>query len=528
MSILNEQTFTDVRETRELIDYVVKASKESVCATMGPDGRLQVINNNGKPTVTKDGVSVAKALDFNEPRKNLIAKIIMEPSIKTDQEVGDGTTTTVFMMEAFYTSLKDRMSFRGIRYVDGLVERTRQILNDLVIPGDVQSERFRQMLMTTSNYETEIVDTVLKIYRDYEDPNILLKEAPTLPEDSVETNTQVYIPGAYATDEFLPRGNADGIRVAGTNKPYRVAVIDDHFSVIEGQSFAKFIMQDKDTPYQGDLIIFARNFDPTVINILKSQIQPLGITVVPYRIEAGGSLGSNIMRDLAEIIGTRTLTKLGDMTDADMKDFTTPMMITRNSIMFDRETNEHVNEICGGIVSELKARYDVLNVIDRQTPIGLSLMDRISRLSGSNIIIKVTGTVPSEAKERYYRFEDAIKAAKTGKIFGILPGIGWGYLTAAKLLKEEIIPENDFEKEYLDIFLDALCSPYRHLTGDQFFTPGSTPKFLDLVTGKESTTVDTVFDNAAATMTALSGGWSTAKTLGKLNNVMGRSMKSYI
>lgn len=529
MSILNEQTFTNSADTRKLVDEVVEYAKQSVCSTMGPEGQYVVINNNNKPLVTKDGVSVAKALDFNEPRRNLIANIIMEPSIKTDQEVGDGTTTTVFMMEAFYSKFKDQMTFRGIRYLDGLVERTRKILNDMVIPGDVHSERFRKMLMTTSNYETEIVDTVLKIYREYDNPNIILREVPSLPEDTVETNTQVYVPGGYAADEFTPRTNADGIRALDGVDGYRVVVIDHHFSNVDAGKLAQLVLEDKSVPYQKPIVIFARNFDPVVLTILKNQIQQLGVNIIPFRIDAGGSIGAGVVRDLCEILGTTAISDMSGITETQLKEIHVPMVLGPRAVFFDRKENEHIDQVCDVIVSELQARYDQMTVIDRQTPIGLILMDRISRLSGSNVIIKVTGTVPSEAKERYYRFEDAIKAAKTGKIFGVLPGIGCGYLGAAKILFMERDPKDAFEEKLLMDFIEVLESPYKHLTGqNDYQTKNQKPaQFLDLVTGEVSERVDNVFDNAAATMTALSGGWSTAKTLAKLNNIMGRSMKQY-
>lgn len=528
--VFNEITYTNQENTRELVDEVVNATYEAVCSTAGPEGQYVVINELDNPNVTKDGVSVAKAIDFNEPRRNLIAKIIMEPAIKTDVEVGDGTTTTIMMMTALYQKFKDKLSFRNTRFLDMLVEETRQILSDLVIPGDVHSETFYRMLLTTANYEADIVDQVIEIYRKFDKPNITLELTPALPKDVVVTNSLVYVVGNYATDEFRPSSNADGMKfLGGDGKAWRAVIIDGHFNAIDAKSLA-MLMKDSDGEgvYQGEIVIFATNFEPSVIAILKNNIQRYQVKITPYRINAGGSLASNILKDLADILGTQTVTEFVHIQQEHLKDITTKSILTQNAVTFDPSEDKWVEVVCQGIVGTLTPRYEAMSVLDRQKPIGRNLLDRISRLSGTNVIIKVTGEVPSDATERRDRFEDVIKAARTGRIYGILPGIGWGYLEAGRQLLKMVRPENEWQEELLKEYLEVLTQPYTQLTGvDYTITEDGTPMFLDLVTGHTSSDVTTVFDNAAATMTALSGGWSTAKTLVKLHNICGRSMKSY-
>jgi chaperonin GroEL len=526
--VFNEITYTDSATTRELVDEVLSAAYEAVCSTAGPEGQYVVINELDSPNVTKDGVSVAKAIDFNEPRRNLIAKIIMEPAIKTDVEVGDGTTTTVMMMSALYQQFKDKLSFRNTRFLDMLVEETRQILSDLVIPGDVHSETFYRMLLTTANYEEDIVDEVIKIYRQFDKPNITLELTPALPKDVIETNSLVYVLGSYATDEFRPSSNVEGLKFMGNEGTrWRAIVIDGHFNAVDASSLTK-LMADGDAMYSGDIVIFATNFEQSVIAIIKNYIQRYQVKITPYRINAGGSLASNILKDLADILGTQTVTEFTHIQEEHLVDIQVKSILTQNAVTFNPAESETVRDICKGIVDNLTPRYEAMTVLDRQKPIGRNLLDRISRLSGTNVVIKVTGEVPSDATERRDRFEDVIKAARTGRIYGVLPGIGWGYLEAGRQLLRMVRPQNEWQEELLKEYLHVLTQPYTQLTGvDYIITDDGTPMFLDLVTGHSSSEVTAVFDNAAATMTALSAGWSTAKTLAKLHNICGRSMKSY-
>lgn len=517
MSILTEQTFTDNVETRKLVDEVVQKAYESICSTLGPDGRFVVINQNNKPKVTKDGVSVAKALDFNEARRNLIADIIKEPSIRTDVEVGDGTTTTVFMMYNLYRVFKDKMSFKDVRFIDKLVKETIEAINELVIPGDINSDVFRKMLMTTSNYEEEIVDKVLEIYRTHDNPNIKLENCPTLPADQIVETKEIMFPGNYGKDIFAPAYPGILNIPAKTNCP--VIIVDGVVTMIVMSKLSGVLGENK------TCVLFARSFEPMALSVIQS-INNQGVCkLIPYKVEAAGSLGSNIMSEFGQLVGVQPVASFDDVYElAEIQKATTGFILTNTGVMFNKE-DETVSAIADKILSELTPRYEKMNTMEKQTPIGLSLFTRISRYRANNVIIKVTGTVPSEATERYYRYEDAMKAAKTGSIYGILPGIGWAYLTVAKQLIERYSNEEltAQQSELVMDFASVLTQPYCYLTGNSI----EEPKFFDLVTGEEESIPTSVYDNAAATMTALTGAWSCCKTLAKINNVMGRSMSNY-
>ena len=519
MSMLTEITFTNALATREIIDEVVEHSFESVCSTMGPNGRYVVINEKNMPKVTKDGVSVAKALDFNEARRNMIAKIIMEPSIKTDAEVGDGTTTTVFMTYHLYKAFGDKMTFKNIRYLDDLVDKAREFISSLVIPGDIHSDQFRHMLMTSSNYETEIVDKVLGIYREHQDPNIEFQNCPNLPADEVEHTREIKFEGNFATDNFVP--NSGKLTIPAGN--VYIVIVDGPI-----QSFpVNWLANMEGHADNRTVVIMGRNFDPMAISQLNAFNQSLGkVKYIPYKLNAAGSLGTQTIGDLGGLICDYSPFFSVDAVDFNVLTLNdVKLVLTTGGIIIDK-SEPGIEERAEHILEGLDNRYATLTVMDKQTPVGRSLFRRIGRLRANNVMIRVTGTVPSEATERYYRYEDVIKAARTGKEFGVIPGIGYGYLMAAEYIAS--LPEqSDEDLNRLRLFFQqVLVAQYEHLTGNLYSGVGSA-SYIDLVTGEESIVPVNVYDNAAATLTALKGAWSTAKTLGKISNVMGRSNTSY-
>lgn len=520
MSVLLEKTFTAKDETREIVDEVVQCAFESVCSTMGPNGRYVVINQTNLPKVTKDGVSVARALDFNEARRNLIAKIITEPSTKTDKEVGDGTTTTVFQMYQLYNAFKDKLTFKNLRYLDALLRDVRTHIESLIIPCKVDTPEFRSMLMTTSNYEESIVNKVMEIFTQYDKPNIRLVRVPALKDDEIDLTSDIFFPGAFAMDGMNDKHGAAGMKLDVDN--VNIVIVDDSIRTITKDSLS--IITGKD--YNKLTLLFARNYENNALQQINQFNNELNrFAILPIQLHAAGKLGATLFSDLGALLGVNPIFDLREVSESDIGSNKAKFAVTARGVYVNAE-QENVASILAELLAPLDERYEAMTVVDRATVIGRNLHDRIGRLRANNVTIKVTGVTDSDASERYYRYEDVMKAARTGLQYGVLPGIGYGYMQASEFVANQ--PEqSDEELEQLRIDLsDLLTKQYTHLTG---LKQGDADygKYIDLVTGEVSDKPTAVFDNAAATTIALDGAWATAKTLGKLNNVMGRSNQSY-
>lgn len=519
MSMLTEQSFTKRNETRDIINEVMENAFESVCSTMGPNGNYVIINQLNKPKVTKDGVSVAKALDFGESRHNLIANIITEPSIKTDNEVGDGTTTTVFMTYHLYKTFADLMTFKNTRYLDSLVQEAVNYVSTLIKPGDIHSQEFRNMLMTSSNYEEEIVEKILEIYKSYKNPNITLQQCPSLGKDEIQFTKEIKFDGQFAQNSFVPQSGNIFFREGEA----KVILIDGSVGSI---SAAFFDGINKGGVPKETIIIMARNFEPGAIAAINAMNQRLGgIIYLPYKLHAAGSLGTDTLSDLGKLLEIEPVFGLENVEFDLIKDNDIDIVLSVTGVMMSKGITV-IEKRAEEILIGLDERYARQSIVDRQTAIGRELFRRIARLRANNVTVKVTGVTPSNTTERYYRYEDVMKAARTGQEFGVIPGIGYGYLMASNWIEKEFPQQSDegLEKCRL-LFINVLRQQYIHLTGKPY--EGGTPTYVDLVTGEEAETPMNVYDNAAATMIALKGAWSTAKTLGKISNVMGKSNSSY-
>ncbi|QZA70706.1 GroEL-like type I chaperonin [Erwinia phage AH04] len=520
MSVLAEQTFTNQQDTRDIVDEVMQNAFESVCSTMGPNGRYVVINQTNRPKVTKDGVSVAKALDFNEARRNLIAKIITEPSIKTDNEVGDGTTTTVFQTFQLYNKFKDKMSFKNLRYLDQLIRDVKAHIATLIIESKVTDDKFRAMLMTSSNYEESIVETILEIFSKYDKPNISLIRTPALKKDEIDLTNDIFFEAAFGFDQMNSRLGSKGFVV----DPHGalIVLVDDTIRTVHPDSLS--LMSNVD--YARPVLLVARNFESNAlqeINRYNSEIDRQAI--VPIQLSAAGRLGAALFEDLGTLLGAKPIFDLRTVGKTDVYSNEAGFVIKARGIYIDA-SQEYVVPAIEEIVKPLDERYEALSVVERATVIGNVLFSRISRLRANNITIRVTGVTDSDTSERYYRYEDVMKAARTGLQYGVLPGIGYAYMEASKFVKA--LPQQSDEglEQLRQDLADLLTYQYTYLTGIEQ-TDADYGKYVDLVTGEVSDQPTAVFDNAAATMIALEGAWATAKTLSKINNVMGRSNQSY-
>lgn len=520
MSVLTETTFTNKDDTRAIVNEVMENAFESVCSTMGPNGRYVVINQTNRPKVTKDGVSVAKALDFNEARRNLIARIITEPSIKTDNEVGDGTTTTVFQTYHLYNKFKDRMTFKNLRYLDNVIREVNAYISTLINQCDVDSDQFRGMLMTSSNYEEEIVNTVLEVFKKYDKPNISLVRVAALKEDQIDLTTDIHFDAVFADDQVNSKLGSTGFKAAQGS--VNVVIVDGSLRTMSNDILA--LLSGKD--YEKPTLLIARNFEANAIQVINQHNSYIGRTaVIPIRLNVAGSLGSAVFSDLGELLDVPVLFDLHAITAPDIHLNEATFTIKARGLYID-QTSEHVVSTLPEMLRPLDERYEAMTVVERQHVIGRSLFTRISRLRANNVTIRVTGVTDSDAMERFYRYEDVMKAARTGLQFGVLPGIGYGYMEAAKFVSAQP-KQSDEELEQLHQDIAKLLTyQYTHLTGIELSDPDF-GKYIDLVTGEISDKPTAVFDNAAATMIALEGAWATAKTLGKINNVMGRSNQSY-
>lgn len=535
-----ETSFTPRNDTVNLVRDVVEKAYDSVVSTMGPNGELALIIDVNQPVVTKDGVRVAKALDFNDIRLNSIAKLITSAAIKTDDIVGDGTTTTVMMVRNLFNQFDGEMNFHTARILDELVDETKAYLTDLVkevTPGDY---RFNKMVRTTSNYQDDISETVIKLFKDYNAPNIVLKKGNGNAEDVIETNNRISFSGRYAT----PQLQFGTIRGMVNVENSLVVVINNDVREIDNSELIK--LRDIIVNTQKPVYLFARSFDNQVHDALINlnniinrtlQTQQQTLFIIPFTVHSPGSLAAETVNDLGKLLNVTPINNLEGMVTEIVEDSLLPpgesFSLDISGIYFDAESSPIVERRANEILERIQRVYEGMNFSEKASYMGKFMLTRISRLLAENVTIIVSGLTEAEITERYYLYEDAIKVAASSVRFGALPGIGWGYNQAAQYLYEkyqhlDTTPSESDRVMWVVVkkFTRALVGQYEHLSGVEYsFTAQN--KYFDLVTLEWNDEPADVFDNGSSSIVALEGGWSVVKRLTKLSCILGKSNTSY-
>lgn len=566
-----EQAYTGVEETRQIVDEVVDAAFNSVCSTMGPNAKFALVIEINEPIVLRDGVKVTKALDFNEIRRNSVAKTITSAALRTDEQVGDGTTTTVFMVHELYTRFKDRIDFQTVKVLDALVAETKKILLEQVEEVTPKSDKFKRMVYTTTNYQKSIADTVIDLIGRYKTPRFTLKKGNGHVEDYITINDGIVFNGRYV-DPLKPQtrnhafyGEANVLIIDGP-----VNTLNPQLLTYISTAIAKSV--DAASKAAKPVVVIARHFENGPLNEIiainnglqkRLDVSTMIPCIIPYVLDAAGTSGSNIFKDLGRLLDVPVYPSVPTPSKEEPL-LEKPVVVDLDMFGVKFDTTDAVTQQrVTAILNELEPMYDGMTITQRASVIGKLLENRIGRLRAENIEILVSGMTEAEITERFYLYEDACRAAETSLRFGVMPGIGYGYNTAALQIEqayrkwvnvagkdnrqcERCLGDNPVGEgiEYLfgiqcpsishkkldfivTQFIQALTAQYRFLTGLDFNFEGDNV-YPDLASGKEDTNIpSTVFDNGCASICAIEASWSVVRRLGNLSVIMGKSNHSY-
>ena len=220
------------------------------------------------------------------------------------------------------------------------------------------------------------------------------------------------------------------------------------------------------------------------------------------------------------------------MIDLNIKPINNPVSLEVTYLELSSELDVYKDRV-KPIVERLESLYESMSVSERATVLAQHTYHRLSRLRAQNVTLFVSGTTTPELSERYYLYEDVVKAAASSLTYGVIPGIGYGYNEAAKMLYEKYllndVLDNTHKEELLFCLCDVLMSQYNFLYNENVSLRDELVNlvYIDLVTGEESTIPNNVYDNGAAAISALEGGWSVTKRLINLNTIQGKANYSY-
>src|SRR5471030_415190 len=450
-----KQLIFDEQARQALLKGVQKLSR-AVVATLGPKGRNVVIDKKfGSPTVTKDGVTVAKEIELEDPYENMGAQMVREVASKTSDAAGDGTTTATVLAEAIYreglkyvTSGASPINIqRGInKAVEAAVDQLTKIAKKVK-----DKEEIKQVATVSANWDTTIgeiiADAMDKVGKD---GTITVEE-----NKSIETTLDV-VEGMQFDKGYLSPYFA-------TNAEAQEAILEDAYVLIHEKKISnlqEFLPLLQVVAKSGKpLLVIAEEVEGEALAALVVNKIRGTINVCAVKAPGFGDRRKAMLEDIAVLTGGRCITedlglKLENLTIADLG--------KAKRITVDKENTTIVEG--GGKSSDIQGRVkQIRRQIDETTSDydREKLQERLAKLAGGVAVINVGAATETEMKEKKARVEDALHATRAAVEEGIVAGGGVALLRTAKVI-DNLNLEGD-EKIGSQIVRRAIEHPIRML-----------------------------------------------------------------
>ena len=441
-------------DARSRLKRGVDQLAEAVKVTLGPKGRNVVIDKKfGSPTVTKDGVTVAKEIELSDPIENMGAQMVKEVATKTSDLAGDGTTTATVLAQAIFreglknvTAGANPMELkRGIeRAVEAVVEQ----LKALSAPSAGKKE-IAQVGTISANNDKEIGNLIAEAMEKVgKDGVITVEEAKGL-ETTLETVDGMQFDRGYLSPYFV------------TDPEKMEAVLDDAYILIHDKKISAMKellpLLEKTAQSGKPLLIIAEDVEgealaTLVVNKLRGTLK-VGAVKAP----GFGDRRKEMLRDIAVLTGGQVISeelgfKLENATLNDLGRAKRIVVDKDNTTVVDGKGKE--NDIQGRI-NEIKAAVEKsTSDYDRE-----KLQERLAKLSGGVAVINVGAATETEMKEKKARVEDALHATRAAVEEGIVAGGGVALLRAQAGLEK--IKGTEDERVGVEIVRRALEEPIR-------------------------------------------------------------------
>jgi chaperonin GroEL len=447
-------------DARERVFKGVTKLFEAVKATMGPLGRnVSIERKYGGPTVTKDGISVAKEIELQDPFENIGAQLVKEAASKTNDAAGDGTTTATVLAHAIMQEgLKHLGSGKNaISIKNGILKAVETVTKELEkMKKDVSKKEEYAAVATISAQDPEIGTVIAEVIDEVGKDGVVTVEAGQtlgIEKEFVEGMQfdQGYISPYFITDP--------GRMEAVFEKPY-ILITDRKISSIQD---ILPLLEQLAQKGRKEIVIIAENVEgealaTLVVNKLRGTFASLAV-----KTPAFGDRRKEILKDIAALTGGRVISEeVGlKLENATLDDLGTARRVVA--------TKDDCTIIGGGgrkgdiegRINEIKTQLETTKSdFDKE-----KLQERLARLSGGVAIVKVGAATEIEQKEKQHRVEDAISATKAAAEEGIIPGGGTAYIRAIEALSK-VKGANKDEQIGIDIVKGALTAPTMHIANN--------------------------------------------------------------
>jgi chaperonin GroEL len=445
-------------EARTKLKRGVDILAEVVKVTLGPKGRNVILDKKfGSPTVTKDGVTVAKEIELEDHFENIGAQMVKEVASKTSDDAGDGTTTATLIAQAIYreglknvTAGHDPMAIK--RGIDKAVVAVTEAIKGLSQPVADDLDRIRQVGTISANNDKDIGDKIAEAMEKVgKDGVITVEESKTI-ETTLDVVEGMQFDRGYVSPYFV------------TDPDAMEAVLEDPKILIHDKKISsmKDLLPVLEKVAQGGspLLLIAEDIEgealaTLVVNKLRGTLK-----VAAVKAPGFGDRRKAMLEDIAVLTGGKVISEEAGfkLENAVISDLGTAKKVTIDkddtTIVEGAGEKENIKARIGQIRKQIE---DTTSDYDRE-----KLQERLAKLAGGVAVINVGAATETEMKEKKARVEDALHATRAAVEEGIVPGGGVSLLRAIKSLdgvktgEEEIVGVNIVRK--------ALEEPIRQIS----------------------------------------------------------------
>ena len=446
---------------KSLVNGVEKISK-AVMTTLGPKGRLVLLDKKyGAPTVTKDGVSVAKEIELEDPFENMGAQLLKEVASKTNDVAGDGTTTATVLAWAItkegMKSVASGVNPMGIRRgidaaVADAVEEVRKQAKMIQ-----EKEEIAQVASISANNDRSIGDEIANAMDKVgKDGVITVEESKTI-ETTVDFVEGMQFDRGYLSAYFC------------NNRDTMTSVMDNPYILIYDKKISNMKdllpILEKVLQTGKGLLIIAEDVDGEALTTLVLNSVRGTLNVVAVKAPGFGDRRKAMLEDIAILTGGQVITEeLGmKLENADLS-----MLGRAKSVKVEKENTTIISgagssDAIKDRIAQIKSQIlDSTSEYDKE-----KLQERLAKLAGGVALINVGAATEVELKEKKHRVEDALSATRAAIEEGVIPGGGVALVQAAtEMDKKDLKDLSEDEKIGYNIVKRALEEPIRQIAAN--------------------------------------------------------------
>lgn len=420
-------------EAKEAILLGVNTLANAVKSTLGPQGNCVVIGeyDNGKPHVTKDGVTVAKNINFKDKYMDVGANLIREAALKMVGIVGDGTTTTTVLAQDFCMAAYDLMKsgHTAGELLPGIERAEKEVIESIknsarpIKEGDIEN-----IATISANNDSEIGKIVAEGYKKVTPNGILMAQESRNNTTTIEVISGMQFERGYTAPHFI----TDEVKNTCILENPLVFVCEQKIPYF--RDIAPLLTQVVDA--SKPILLIAEDYDSEVLENLKMNKLQNVLKVCAVKAPSFGQYRKELLDDIAILTGAKNITYDCGL---NLSDITIDFCGTCEKVVITKDTTT----IIGGKTSPEAISYRVSQIKEHLKTVESDFEKefcegRIARLIGGIGTIYVGGTTELEMKERKDRIDDAICATKAAIEEGVVPGGGISFMKKYVCLSEDL------------------------------------------------------------------------------------------